>query len=489
MIEDEFLAETTEYEFKVAVEKRKAKTWLKSVCAFANGIGGTLIFGIDDNRKLIGLDDIKADSEFVSSLIHERITPTPEFILRTENIDGKDILKVIVQAGATVPYYYKSDGVMEAYLRLGNATHIAPPHMFNRLLLSGINSSFDSLPTRYNFNDFAFSKLRERYYMWTNRSMTDDMFQSFGIVDEQGYLSNAGALLADNSPIRHSRLFCTRWDGLDKSGGLIEALDSAEFSDGLIYLLERGSDFVLRNTKKRWMKTPGFRIEMPEYCEQSVWEALVNALVHRDYLEIGSEIHLDIYDDRLTIYSPGGMYDGTKIQDRDITSIPSKRRNPVIADIFGRLGLMERQGSGLKKIVEGYHAEHNYRPELEPKFYSEADSFFVTLYNLNYGRTIEETVLKERQQYYSYVKTEEQVRELEFIDLLKSLKNSKPTKDNMLKAFMHFGFDSSFTRADIMEVAGITATPATELMRKLKEENLIQSVKGRGRYMFVEPKS
>lgn len=98
-------------------------------------------------------------------------------------------------------------------------------------------------------------------------------------------------------------------------------------------------------------------------------------------------------------------------------------------------------------------------------------------------------MLKERQQYYSYVKTEEQVRELEFIDLLKSLKNSKPTKDNMLKAFMHFGFDSSFTRADIMEVAGITATPATELMRKLKEENLIQSVKGRGRYMFVEPKS
>ncbi len=80
--------------------------------------------------------------------------------------------------------------------------------------------------------------------------MSDDMFQSFEIVDEQGYLSNAGALLADNSPIRHSRLFCTRWDVLDKSGGLIEALDSAEFSDGLIYLLERAQTLFLGTRKK-----------------------------------------------------------------------------------------------------------------------------------------------------------------------------------------------------------------------------------------------
>ena len=99
----------------------------------------------------------------------------------------------------------------------------------------------------------------------------------------------------------------------------------------------------------RWKKTADSRIEMPDYCERSVFESLVNALIHRDYLILGSEVHIDIYNDRLTIYSPGGMADGTRIQERDLSSISSTRRNPVLADIFGRLGYMERQGSGFKK--------------------------------------------------------------------------------------------------------------------------------------------
>mgnify|MGYP001658673905 CR=1 FL=1 len=80
------------------------------------------------------------------------------------------------------------------------------------------------------------------------------------------------------------------------------------------------------------------------------------------------------------------MADGTRIQERDIDSISSTRRNPVLADIFGRLGYMERQGSGFKKITEAYYAAYNYRAELEPKFYSDVTSFQVTLYNLNYGQ-------------------------------------------------------------------------------------------------------
>ena len=75
-------------------------------------------------------------------------------------------------------------------------------------------------------------------------------------------------------------------------------------------------------------------------------------------------MQVDIYDKRLTIYSPGGMADGTRIQERDISNISSTRRNPVLADIFGRLGYMERQGSGFKKITESYHAAHNARCRL-----------------------------------------------------------------------------------------------------------------------------
>ena len=483
-----WITEATECDFKVALEAKKPKSWLKSVSAFANGIGGTLFFGIDNDRNVIGLADAQTDAETISRLIKERITPYPNFILAPERENGKDILVLSVSAGRSTPYYYKADGIAEAYIRIGNESVIAPSYVLNQLLLKGMNRTYDALDSEYDFRDYAFSKLRERYKAWTGNSMEEKLFDSFEIRDDHGKLTNAGALLADDAPIKHSRLFCTRWNGLDKSGGMVDALDSAEYSGSLIILLNEGVGFVKRNMKTRWKKTANSRIEMPDYCERSVFEALVNALIHRDYLILGSEVHIDIYDDRLTITSPGGMADGTRIQERDISNISSTRRNPVLADIFGRLGYMERQGSGFKKITESYRAAHNYRAELEPKFYSDASSFQVTLYNLNYGQTMDKTGLVDEKQAFNDEKTGLQDEKQAFESLLAGLGVSAPTRKNILKLLQHFGFDTSFARADVMQVVGITATPATELMRKMKEAKLIESAKGRGKYKFVEPK-
>lgn len=227
---DKWIAEATECDFKVALEIKKPKSWLKSVSAFANGIGGTLIFGIDDNRNVVGLTDAQADAEAISRLIKERISPYPNFILVPERKDGKNILILTVSSGYSTPYYYKADGVMETYIRIGNESVIAPSFALNQLILKGMNRTYDTLNSEYAFKDYAFSKLRERYKVWTGNSMEDKLFDSFDIRNEYGKLTNAGALLADDSPIRHSRLFCTRWNGLDKSGGMVDALDSAEYS-------------------------------------------------------------------------------------------------------------------------------------------------------------------------------------------------------------------------------------------------------------------
>ena len=118
-------------------------------------------------------------------------------------------------------------------------------------------------------------------------------------------------------------------------------------------LIDNGEAFIKRNAKLMWRKTANSREEMPEYVERSYHEALVNALAHRDYLVNGSEVHIDIYDDRMEIYSPGGMPDGSIIQDRDPLTVPSTRRNPVLADIFNRLEYMERKSSGSGKIIGG----------------------------------------------------------------------------------------------------------------------------------------
>lgn len=83
------------------------------------------------------------------------------------------------------------------------------------------------------------------------------------------------------------------------------------------------------------------RVEVEEYPVRAIREALVNAIIHRDYQIVGSEIHVDMYDDRLEITSPGGMLDRSFIQNLDITKVASMRRNRIISDIFNRLHFME----------------------------------------------------------------------------------------------------------------------------------------------------
>ena len=121
---------------------------------------------------------------------------------------------------------------------------------------------------------------------------------------------------------------------LDKGSIFDDAIDDKEYEGNLIYLLQSGCAFVQNNSKVRFEKKAQYRVDKPDYSERAVMEALVNALIHRDYIVMGSEIHIDMYDDRLEIKSPGGMFEGKAIQDCALDEIISVRRNPVIADLF-----------------------------------------------------------------------------------------------------------------------------------------------------------
>lgn len=115
-----------------------------------------------------------------------------------------------------------------------------------------------------------------------------------------------------------------------------------------------------------------------------IMNGLVNALIHRDYLAMGSEVHIDMSDDRLEITSPGGMFGGVNIQDQDISHIKSDRRNPIIADLFHRMKYMECRGSGLMKIINETAKLPGYNDSLKPEFYSTPTSFTVIIKNVNY---------------------------------------------------------------------------------------------------------
>ena len=378
----EYIGEVTEYDKKQEVEHRKVKSWLKSVSAFANGVGGCLLFGIADDDTIVGLSDAKRDAEFISQKIKERIDPVPQVNMKIESVDGKDLLVLHVQGGDDTPYYYMGDSVLETFVRIGNESVVADATEHKRLVLNGRNSSFDARPSDELLEDFSFSKLRSRYYAWSGVSFDSKLYRSFGMVDNKGILTYVGLLLADECPLRQSRVFCTRWNGTTKAGGSIDALDSAEITGGLVTLLEDTMSFIRRNTRTIWYKEPMQRVEIPEYMERSVLEAVVNALAHRDYLIQGSEVHVDMYDDRMVIYSPGGMPEGRLIQNMDLLDIPSVRRNPVIADIFTQLGFMERKGSGMGKILNPIKNLPYFTEKLLPKFFSDRAQFTITFPNM-----------------------------------------------------------------------------------------------------------
>lgn len=490
-----FIGETTEYDKKLTLEEKKPKSWLKSVSAFANGKGGSLFFGVANDDTLIGLKDVQTVSEKISETIKTKMDPIPPTDLEIHEEDGKPFIVLRVLSGIEPPYYYVGDGNRIAFIRVGNESIPAGAIDLKRLVLRGSNQTYDSLSSHYPYEKYAFTKLLSVYRQRTGKELEEADFISFGLVDKDGMLTNAGALLADESPVRHSRLFCTRWNGRDKASGVMEALDDKEFSGSLIILLQGGEEFVKNNTKKRWKKVPDGRLEMPDIPERAALECIVNGLIHRDYLELGSEVHIDIFDDRMEIYSPGGMFDGSFVQDLDTDHVPSRRRNPVIADVFSRMNYMERRGSGFKKIKEDYHRAANYRPELEPQFYSDTASFWVTLYNLNYDVPIdvskqllenEKTVVSEGKQLFESEKTVISEEKQLFERQLNELQLSEIMKKKVLLLHEQFGNNLCFSRADIIKVTGITSSPAGDLIKKMKKENLIIPVagQGKGKYRF-----
>lgn len=387
---EKIIAEATEYDFKIALEKKKPKSWLKSVSAYANGIGGVLLFGIADDGQIKGVDNAQKDSEIISRLIKERITPLPQFVLSVINEAGKNLVVLSVTSGRSTPYYYKADGVMEAYTRVGNETIVAPDYLLNELILKGKNQSYDSLVSDVKKSLYSFTQLEATYRERTGMLLEDKDYSSFGLA-VNGYLTNAGRLLTDQHIVYNSRIFCTRWNGLDKGSIFDDALDDKEYEGNLIYLLQSASDFIKNNSKVRFEKKDEYRVDKPDYSMRAVTEALVNALIHRDYIIMGSEIHIDMYDDRVEIQSPGGMFSGKPIQEYDLNSVSSMRRNPVLADLFHRMKFMERRGSGLRKILNETKSLPGYEETMKPEFISTSLDFRVVLKNVNYSSVHEST--------------------------------------------------------------------------------------------------
>lgn len=472
------IGEATAYDKKQMLEVKRHKSWLKSVSAFANGEGGTLIFGISDDDRIVGLADAEGDAEKISEEIKSKLDPVPAVNLEYKEVDGKKLVLLQVYPGQETPYYYVGDKQRLAFVRVGNESVTASRIQLKSLVLKGSGRTYDSLPSSYRFEDMAFSKLKSVHYKRLQRSFEDNEFVSWGIIDENGNLTNAGALLADESPVRQSRIFCTRWNGLDMTNGLGEAIDDVELEGCVIGQLQDAVSFVRNNSRKKWWKENDHREELPDYPERAVTEAIANAIIHRDYMQMGSEIHIDMYDDRLEIYSPGGMMDGRLIQQLNPLTVPSKRRNPLLADFFSRLGLMERRGSGMKKIINTYKYYEHLSDYRAPEFTSNASEFHVTLWNLNFeDEIIGKITFDDSPLVQEFVKDNGEVVVKEFVK--EPSKFAKEFVKASRQIYRLISQNPQVSAALMAESMGLSARQIQKYLKRLQELGKIARVGGR----------
>ena len=378
-------------DYKIFLEAEKPKSWLKSVSAFANTKGGHILFGVTDKtHEAIGLDDVQKAASKIAEIISVRISPKVNYTIDTfpGTREGKFCLDLSIFPGPHYPYYYVHEQTRECYVRRGDRSEPATTLEINTLSLKGMNQTYDALPTSYKLDDISFTLLGATFKQETGESfnLPQDAV-SLGLTTPSGEVTNAGLLLCDQGVLRHSRVVCTHWKGKEKGAIDGDALDDQEFfGTSLIMLLSNTEAFIRNNSKNPWTIRGMRREENSDYPFKAVREVLVNALIHRDYQNIGAEVHVDMYDDRMEISSPGGMMNGSRIQDLDLSMVPSMRRNEIISDIFGRLHYMDRRGSGIRRIINSYA-----HFKIKPNFYSNEYFFLVSLPNRGVPSKIKHT--------------------------------------------------------------------------------------------------
>ena len=508
--------ESTKLDYKLSLESEKPKSWLKSVSAFGNTRGGEILFGVtNDMHYAMGLDDSQDTASKISQYIAARISPVPRYEMEPfPSDDGKKTcIRVMVHSGPDYPYYYAFDGIKEAYVRHGDRSEKATDYELNNLILKGMNKTYDALPSYYHYDDVSFTLLNATYKQENDDELSfpKDLI-SMKLLTADNQVTNAGALLCDQGYLPQSKIVCTRWKGCVKGSIDGDALDDKEFANSsVISLLVNAEAFIRNNSRNAWTIRGMKREEKSDYPYKAVREVLVNAMIHRDYQILGAEIHVDMYDDRMEITSPGGMLNGSRIQDLDILHVPSMRRNEVISDIFGRLHYMDRRGSGIGRIMNSY-AEFVEKPE----FYSTDYYFSVMLPNRSAAElsqlefeknqlstekpqlSVEKSQLsvgkpqlsKEKSQLsYGDLETDWELNYFKDVVLSRNREEFKSkTVEGLIKLFERYRYVYNFNRRNFADVLNISENWASQLIKKCVKLGIIDKVK-RDEYCFIADKN
>lgn len=338
------MRETRILEFKETI----TNTFLKTVSAFSNYDGGTILFGVDDDGNVKGLPDVKQACLDIENKINDSISPQPDYTLEIQNHD--QTIKLTVKSGLQKPYLYKA----KAYRRNDTATIEVDTLELSRLVLDGKNIRFEELSCEDQELSFEvlYRKLKERIQIETfNR----DTLKTLNLYDDRNGFNNAAGILADKN----------HFPGIDivkfgESISIIQKRSTFE-NTSVLDVYEKAID-VFRDYYQYEVIQGADRKKLEKIPEAAFREAIANALIHRVW-DVDSQIRVSMFDDRIEIVSPGGLPSGIT-EEEYLSGKLSVLRNRNLANVFYRLGFVEIFGTGITRIKQ-FYAEGLIKPEFE----------------------------------------------------------------------------------------------------------------------------
>lgn len=342
-----------------------------AVLAFANTEGGTLYIGINDDGSVEGVENPDAVMLQVMNMIRDNIRPdiTVSVDCSTELMENKHVVVLIIQRGVARPYYLANKGIRPAgvYVRQGASS---VPASETAILQMIKESSGDVYEEARSLNQNLTFKEAEAYFAKKHLQFGDAQKRTLQLISADGTYSNLGMLLSDQCI---SIIKLAVFEGSKKT----VFHDRKELSGSLFKQLEDAYAYINQFNYTR-SEFPGLeRVDTRDYPPEAVREALLNAVIHREY-GIGGPTLISIFDDRIEFVTIGGLVKGLSLA--DIKLGVSMLRNKNLANVFYRLHLIEAYGTGLLKIDECY-ADCAVKPQL----LATDNAFKLVLPNINFA--------------------------------------------------------------------------------------------------------
>ncbi|WP_084813409.1 Fic family protein [Desulfogranum japonicum] len=320
----------------------------KELVAFANASGGRVLIGVDDNNTIVGCD---TSNKTLSQIESMATSCDPPVAIHIEKLPQQELLVIHVPEGANRPHRCNKG----FFLRNGANSQKMSTEDITAFIQAEGKIRFDQrLRLDLDWKDALDSKRLDHYLQLANISPKPDianLLTNLGAgeyKDDQFYLNQTGVLFFAKEPTQrlfHVNVVCALFKGTSKA----YILDRKDLTGSILENIEDALIFLKKHLQMRWEITEKStrRKEILELPEVALREAIINSVCHRDYLEEGANVMVEIFDDRVEIYNPGGLPKGLQEKDFGRRSVC---RNPNIASLLLRCDYIEKMGSGIERI-------------------------------------------------------------------------------------------------------------------------------------------